>query len=389
MKKALQSNIKKLYLSQFLTELIFFIPIFVPFLSGLGFSMEQILLLEASFAIVLAILEIPSGYFADTYGRKTALILGSSIELIGILLFVLSNTFEGFLLGELIIGVGASLCSGSGEALLYDSLLELKQEKTYKKITGNLFLYGRVASVIGNVTGAMFAAIFLKLPFYLTLIPYVLWILVNTTLHEPKVHKKHFEKWGHFIRILKETFHDRKLKYFIIYAGIPLTFFLVGFWLYQSYMQFIGLPIFYFGIMIGGMNIFSGLCSKYAKEIEEYISPKGSLLLIPGLAIITFLIIGNTNSLWIIPFLFITSGLWGFSTPIFGDFIQQMTTSDRRATVISIRSFITRGLFFIFAPFLGWITDLYDIQFAFLVASGLLFLLSGLSLIMLKKQKIL
>lgn len=339
--------------------------------------------------MALVILEIPSGYFADVYGRKTALVLGSAIEFIGILLFVLSNTFEGFLLGELVIGIGASLCSGSGEALLYDSLLELKQEKTYKKVTGNLFFYGRIAAIISNIIGAILATVFLRLPFYATLIPYGLWIVVNSTLHEPKIHKEHFEKWPHFVQILKESFHNPKLKYFIIYAAIPPGFFLMGFWLYQRYMEFIELPILYFGLVVAGMNVVSALGSKYAKELEEWVSPKATLILIPTLPIIAWIILGNTNSLWLIPLMFVTTGLWGFSAPIFQDFIQQMTTSDRRTTVISIRSFLTRGIFFVLAPFLGWITDLYDIQTALLTAAALLFVFSGLSLIMLKRVKIL
>lgn len=389
MSKAIQSNIWKLYTGQFLNELIFFIPIFVPFLDGLGFSIQQILILESTFAMALTILEIPSGYFADVYGRKTALTLGSFIQVIGILIFVLSNTFKIFLLGELIIGIGGSLVSGAGEALLYDSLIELKKENAYKKISGNLFFYGRMAAVISNIIGAILATIFLRLPFYLTLIPYTAWILVNCTLHEPKKHQKQYEKWEHFTRILKESFHNHKLKYFIIYAAIPPAFFLMSFWLYQSYMGFIGLPIFYFGFVVAGMNIFSGMCSKYAEKIERLVSPKGSLILLPALAIGVWLILGNTKNIWLIPLLCITSGLWGFSTPIFQNFIQQMTTSDRRTTVLSIQSFLTRGIFLILAPFLGWITDLYDVQTALLMAAALLFFLSGLSLIMLKRIKIL
>lgn len=389
MKNPLQSNIWKLYIGQFLTELIFFIPIFVPFLGGLGFSMQQILLLEAAFALALTILEIPSGYFADIYGRKTAITLGSFIQVSGMLIFVLATTFGGFLLGELIIGIGGSLVSGAGEALLYDSLIELKREKDYKKITGNLFFCGRMAAVTSSAIGALLATIFLRLPFYATLLPYTIWMLVNFTLHEPRSHKKPFEKWAHFIRILRESFHNQKLKYFILYAAIPPAFFLMSFFLYQRYLEFIGLPLFYFGFVVAGMNIISGMGSKYAEKIEAWISPKGSLLLIPALAIGAWLILGSAKSLWFIPLLFLTSGIWGFTSPIFQDFIQKITTSDRRATVLSIQSFLTRGIFLILAPFLGWITDLYDVQTALLMAAALLFILSGLSLIMLKRIKIL
>ncbi|PIZ72957.1 hypothetical protein COY07_02580 [Candidatus Peregrinibacteria bacterium CG_4_10_14_0_2_um_filter_43_11] len=382
----LKRNITKLYVGSFLFELLFFIPIMVPFLEGLGLTMSQILTLEASFAVSLIMLEIPSGYFADLHGRTTALLAGSFIAFMGILTFVLSYSFWGFLLGEVITGIGMSLVSGSGEALLYDTLIELNDEKGYRKKQENVFFYGRIGSVISNVTGAILASLFfLRMPFYATLIPFGTWVMINSTLIEPKRHKKTFETWAHFKQILKETFQNKKLRYFIVYAAIPPAFFLMNFWLYQRYMEFVGLPLFYFGIVIAGMNIFAGFCGKYSHKIEIVLGSKFSLIVVPAGAIGVWLALANLKTMWALPLLFIASGLWGFFLPLFMDFLQKMTSSDRRATVISIRSFLTRLIFFAMAPFLGSIADFYTIQTAFIASAILLFIMAGISLITLKK----
>ncbi len=385
----ISGNIKKLYLHNFLYEMIFFIPILVPFWSGLGFSMQQIFYLEAAFAAMVMLCEIPSGYFADLYGRKNSMMLGAVLEFIGLLLFVFSGSFLGFLLGEVVIGIGASFQSGANEALMYDTLVELGREDEYKKKQGNYFFAGRMAATFAKVTGAFMAGLMIRLPFYSTIIPWFLAIIVVFTLVEPKTHEKAFETWKHFTNICKESFiKNKKLKYLLIYGAIPPGFFLITFWLYQKYMEVTEVPIIFFGIIISLMNVTSGFGGKYAKEIEEKITPKLALILIPLMAAIVWGSLAIVKSPYMILVFMIATFLWGVHLPIVQDYIQKIISADRRATVLSIRSFLTRGIFLVFAPFLGWITDFYSIQTAFAFAAGLILVLGGMSLLALKKVKI-
>lgn len=384
----ISTNIRKLYAINFLRELIFFIPILVPFWSE-WFSMKEIFILEASYSAMLLVFEIPSGYFADIFGRKKSLIVGSLLGSIGIGIFVFSSTFIGFLFGEIVIGIGASFISGAEEALAYETLLQSNQENRYKKVQGNMFLSGRVASIIANASGGLLAMIFLRLPFYATFVPFLLVFLISLTLQEPKRHTEKFETWPHFKKILKETAADKKLFLFLIFAAIPPSFFLMSFWLYQKYMQFVELPLVYFGVVIAAMSISSGLGSKYAQEIESYLTPKASLIMVPFLAVAVWLLVGQVKSIWTLTLFPITSFLWGFFLPVFQDYIQKMVSSDRRATILSIRSFGTRGVFLLLGPFLGYITDLYTIQTAFLAIAIILAVLSTMSLLGLRRIGIL
>lgn len=377
-----------MYVINFLRELIFFIPILVPFWSE-WFSMRQIFILEASYAAMLLVFEIPSGYFADIFGRKKSLIVGSLLGSLGIGIFVFSSTFIGFLIGEIIVGIGASFISGAEEALAYETLLQTNQADRYKKIQGNMFLSGRIASVISNIGGGLIATIFFRLPFYVTFIPFLLAFFISLTLQEPKRHTEQFETWPHFKKILKETAADKKLFLFLIFVAIPPGFFLMSFWLYQKYMLFVELPLVYFGVVIAAMSISSGLGAKYAQEIESYLTPKISLLMVPFLAVVVWLLLGYTKSIWMLTIFPVTSFLWGFFLPVFQDYIQKMVGSDRRATILSIRSFGTRGIFLILGPFLGYITDLYTIQTAFLVTAIILAVLSVISLLNLRRVGIL
>jgi MFS family permease len=385
----IEANIKKLYLHNFFFEMMFFIPILVPFWSGLGFSMQEILLIEAGFAMTLMLLEIPSGYFADMYGRKTSMMIGAVLEFIGLLIFIFAGSFSGFLLGEIVIGIGASFQSGANEALMYDSLVQLKREKEYKKKQGNYYFAGRMSAVLSKIPGALFAGIFIKLPFYLTMIPWFIAVIVVFSLVEPTIKRQKFETWKHFTNICKEAlFKNKKLQSLLLYGAIPPGFFLITFWLYQKYMETTQVPIIYFGIIISLMNLTSGLGGKYAKEIEEKITPKLTIILIPITAALVWASLAVFSSPYLIWIFAVAAFVWGLHLPITQDYIQKITTSDKRATILSIRSFLTRVVYVIFAPLLGWVTDCYSIQSAFGFSAGLIILFGGISLLLLKRGRV-
>lgn len=384
----IQANIWKLCASQFLRELMFFIPILVPFWSK-WFSMQQIFMLEAAYSAMLIVFEIPSGYFADIFGRKKSLIIGSFLGVIGMTIFIFSSTFIGFLIGEIILGIGGSFVSGAEEAIVYETLLQEKQQQRYKKAQGNILLAGRAGSIISNISGPFLAIIFLRLPFYATFLPFFLCFLLSFTLQEPVQHTKKFTAWRHFKTIFKDVVHDKKLFFFIIFASIPPGFFFISFWLYQKYMQFIDLPLVYFGIVIAAMSVLSGIGSKYAQEIETYLTPKLSLVIVPLLAVLTWLSLAYLKGFWALPLLMLTPFLWGFFIPVFQDYIQKMASSDRRATLLSLRSLGTRSIFLILGPFLGYITDAYSIQTAFFATAMLFMFLGGISLLGLRRVGVL
>lgn len=64
------------------------------------------------------------------------------------------------------------------------------------------------------------------------------------------------------------------------------------------------------------------------------------------------------------------------------DYINRITASEIRATVLSVRNFIIRLLFALVGPLLGWVKDVYTLPQALLLAGGIFLVLSILAAIL-------
>jgi uncharacterized membrane protein YvlD (DUF360 family) len=72
----------------------------------------------------------------------------------------------------------------------------------------------------------------------------------------------------------------------------------------------------------------------------------------------------------------------GYATPVLKDYINRITASNIRATVLSVRNFIIRLLFALTGPLLGWMKDIYSLPQALLLAGIIFLVLSGITAIL-------
>ena len=145
-------------------------PIVVPFYESNGLSMKDIMVLQAVYSIAIVVLEIPSGYLADVIGRRKTLIIGAMFGTIGFTTYSFSYGFLGFLVAEIILGIGQSCISGADSAMLYDSLLERGEEKKYTRFEGRITSLGNIAEAVAGILGGLLAGITLRVPYFAQII---------------------------------------------------------------------------------------------------------------------------------------------------------------------------------------------------------------------------
>ena len=387
----MKSNIPKLYIIRAIRWFLLIMPVSVLFFQENGLTMREVFILQSIFSIVVVILEVPSGYFADVFGRKNAIIIGSFFAFLGFLTFSFSYGFWGFLLAESLLGFGSSFVSGADSAFLYDTLVDLKESDKYSRIEGKYSAIGNFSESTAAIIGGFLASISLRYPFYIETIILLFAVPIALTLREPKRHKLKTTDGNlrSILRLTKYALHDHKeIKWLIIYSSLVQAGGLVMVWMIQPYFSFVGLPLVFFGLAWACLNFSTGVFSIYAYKFERFFGRTNSLFSLVILLFIGFMSLSVIKSLWGIGLIFIFYFVRGINEPVLKDYINQLIGSDIRATVLSVKQLMGRMIFTIIGPFIGWINDLYTLQVA-LFMTGIIFFVPGLvSLFFLRKVKV-
>ena len=138
----------------FLKNLRFFDPFIILIFREAGLSFLQIGLLYAIRDVATNILEIPTGIFADAFGRRKAMVMAFISYLLSFGIFYLFTHFPLYALAMILFAFGEAFRSGTHKALILEHL----------KITGREHLkvayYGRTRSFsqLGSALNALIAA---------------------------------------------------------------------------------------------------------------------------------------------------------------------------------------------------------------------------------------
>ena len=374
-----QRNIYMLYLIKISKWFMLTMPIIVLFFREHGLSMKDVMVLQAIYSISVVVMEIPSGYLADVWGRKKTLLLGSVLGTSGFVIYSFSFDFYGFLFAQLSLGAAQSFIGGCDSAMLYDSLKSGGRENLYLKYEGRVLSIGNFAETIAAVVGGLLAEISLRTPFYWQIGVAFLAVPAAIMLVEPIRQKNMFEGGvKHILGIVKYSVITNKLlRNNILLSGIIGCATLTMAWLIQPYLeQTLRFSEYQIGITWAALNLTVGLTTLIAHRIEKRFNQKTIIGFIVISIALCYVITGLGESLSVIPVLFFFYFTRGIATPVLKDYINRMCDENMRATVLSIRNFFIRILFAVFGPFIGWYADLYTINYA-MILSGIIFLILG------------
>ncbi len=381
MRRSTRANIWNLYLIKISKWFMLFMPYIVPFYTGNGLDMHRIMVLQAVYSVSIVVLEIPSGYFADVIGRRRTLILGTLLGALGYVVYSFSYAFIGFLLAELVLGFGQSLVSGADSAMLYDSLLDNHREKDYIKFEGRMVSAGNIAEATASVIGGLIALVSLRMNFYFQAAVAFLAVPAAILLVEPAIHERlkslTFRK---ILEVVKDSlFINRKLRINIFFSALIGTSTLTMAWFVQPWFGFVELPLSLYGLFWTLLNLTVGFAAMTAHRVENRL---GSRTMVACMALMIpagYLVLGQVHGLWTLSVLFMFYILRGIATPVLKDYIQRLTSSGVRATVLSVRNFIIRLMFVIMGPVMGRMSDRTGLQ-ASLSYGGIIFISFGILL---------
>ncbi|WP_455628397.1 MFS transporter [Parabacteroides chinchillae] len=371
----MRRNILALYLIKLSKWFSLVMPIIVLFYEKHGLGLQDVFILKSVYSVAAVALEIPSGYLADVWGRRKCLIYGCFLFFGGYLCYSFTSTFHAFLIAEILLGVGQTLVNGADSALLYDTTLHYKKEELYLRYEGRITMIGNFAEAIAGIFGGLLAAYSLRFPFYIQAVIAFSGIPAALALKEFNIKNKIQNPVSEIIRIIKYSLiTNRPLCYNIMFSGIIGAATLTMAWLVQPLLMHLETPTSYYGVIWTVLNLTVGFAALYSDRVDRYFGLKKMGILILSVIIGGYVALAFNLTYAGLAILFIFYIFRGFATPILKGYINQMTFSEMRATVLSIRNFIIRLMFAAIAPFIGWINDIYSLQIALLSSAVILFI---------------
>lgn len=154
---ALRQNIRRYPWYAAFHNAFFWMPVFFLYFSE-HLDLGGILTLEAIYYVAVVVLEVPSGYVSDRYGRRRTLIASSGLLVGAYTLFAFADSFGVFALAQIGLAGGIAFQSGTGTSFHYDSLAASEQADEYEDregiVTRNSLAATALAAVVGGLASS-------------------------------------------------------------------------------------------------------------------------------------------------------------------------------------------------------------------------------------------
>lgn len=370
----LKKNVYKDYIYTLFSRFNVTNGIWMLYLAYKGLSLFEIGLMETVYHISSFSMEIPTGAVADLLGRRVSRILGSIMTIISIVIMIFGQNVFAFALSFFFTALGNNLESGAGEALIYDSLKEIGEEKNYMKIRGRNELVMQVSKTVSLLIGGYIATLSYEKVYLVALVAASVTAIQTFTFVEPTIGKvkKQASPWQTFIHQITSSFmvlkQNKELLEMILALELFSTFYVTIFFYLQNYLKALGNSEFQIGVILSIGALFAAITATQVYKLEKKFNLNHLIITSIIIAVIAFW--GMTLS-GIEKYAFIIlSAIEGLLFVVIGDYINRWIPSDKRATVLSFQSMIFSVFMIILFPVVGKLGDVFGLDRAFVLVAG-------------------
>ncbi|PZQ48283.1 MAG: MFS transporter [Micavibrio aeruginosavorus] len=389
---SLKRNIKLIKAHTVCSNMLFMLPVIVPYYNSIGLTFRDFLIGEAVFSASVLLCEVPSGWISDVWRRKTTLMIGALLFVGGCCGLMLANGFWAATFMQVIFGVSIALGSGTNTALLYDSLADAGREEEYRRIDGNRHGAGIYGTAVACMAGALLFAVDPKLPLLFDAVIMIIAMIIVACIDEPHRHKKSVER---------HMFHDMwmTMKYalsghpeitgIIILSTVIFATTKLMLWAQQPFYMMIGVPVEWFGFILTAAYIIGGIAAQFGHCLEKRFGNRTALGFTAGTLVASCFLLVMLPPLWIAMPLFLTGTLtYAICSPRINNAINSRVGSERRATVLSTANLMVHFLFIPSSVLVGYLSEHGGIQLSLAWMGGQLLVLSALGLWLWSRQTI-
>ena len=366
-------QVTKFYLTSFLKNQTYFTPILILFLQLHHLNFKEIFWIFTIGSIFSLIIEIPTGIFADLYGKRRSIIISKFGIFLSYVLFGFSNNFWMFLLSQLLYELGNSFRTGTETAYAFDYLKQNPKNPTYTEVKGKQKYYARISESLAALVGGFLAKSFgYNIVFFIAAVPAlfnyflsITWVKIKEHSHKENNLKGSFK---HGISSIKQISKNKSL--FKITANIMVFAAIVAALskFIQPYMIDAKVPIEMFGIIYSIALGLAAVVVRYSHLIEKKFGTIKTINLMSIIGIIPLFVLGlgHVSIVGVILF-FVVIIIENIRSPIANNEFHNLVHSKQRATLGSILELSKSLGKIVILPIMGYFADLFSIYMAILM----------------------
>ncbi|MBN2649663.1 MAG: MFS transporter [Prolixibacteraceae bacterium] len=380
----------------FLKNLRFFDAFLMLFLLEKGMSYSEIGIMYAVKEVALNLVEIPSGIFADTWGRKRTLAGSFVFYIISFSVFYFSNSFVLFLLAFALFGVGDAFRTGTHKGMMMDYLKMNDWGKHKTMYYGHTRAWSQRGLAISSLIGGLivFQQGNFEVIFLYSIIPYLLNLLLLMS-YPAKLNysreRQEKSRWSD----MKATFTDfwemvkrpavfalitntaahsafqKAIKDYIqpvMVAAITVLPFLTSLEEKQREGIFIGIIYFVIYLLTSRASSMAGLVK------EKSLKSLAIITLLAGLiaGLLCGVLYGFEYWWWALLFFTVVYLVENFRKPIMTGLVADEVPNEILASVLSAQSQLQTVITVLIALMIGFVADLWGVGVAITAVSLIL-----------------
>jgi MFS family permease len=327
---------------QLLTTGTFTSSIWVLWLLHRGYSLGQIGIAEACYHIAKVALEVPTGAFADTIGRKWSLVVSAVAVTIATLLTWWSPVFPLVMLALLVDGASGSFRYGADQAYLFDALKDEGRSHGFVRILANVLAASYFVAALISWAGAWLSEWSYAWPFSLNIAAAIITGILAALLPEPPrntAHRTVRALFGTMMTGIRTVREHRLLLRLVLFAACYFAANTLGNLYLQAVLNGHGFANGAIGLTLGISGIVSAAATWLGGRLPAWWRGWMPFTLIAATAAAGLVFQGTP---WV-PLVIIGLGMReiaiGIFEPLFSTWTNEHAPSETRATVLSLSEF--------------------------------------------------
>jgi MFS family permease len=327
---------------QLLTTGTFTSSIWVLWLLHRGYSLAEIGIAEACYHAAKVALEVPTGAFADTIGRKWSLVISTVAVVVAAVLTWWSPVFVLVMLALFIDGSSGSFRYGADQAYLFDALKGAGRSQGFIRILANVLAASYAVAALVSWAGAWLSEWSYAWPFALNIVAAVAAGAIALTLPEPPRAREHRSVRSVFrtMRAGVQAVRERPLLLrLVIFAAFFFTANTLGNIYLQSVLKGHGFANGAIGLTLGVSGIASAAATWLGGRLPVWWRSWAPFTLLAAVVAVGLVLQGLAWVPLVLLGLALRELSIGVFEPLFSTWTNDVAPSETRATVLSLAEF--------------------------------------------------